>query len=392
MNEIVLFVAGGGIGAASMWFYARGQTETAVAAASAATDATLKAALATAEAAFLKTSSAAGKNDRDAMLALADQKMNAVLAPLKTDVARLQGYVERVDKERVEAYGSIATSIAQINAQHKALGEATNGLASQSGALVDALKNPTTRGRWGEIQLRRIVEMAGMVENCDFAEQSTISVKGEGRPDLTIRLPKSQVIHVDAKAPLAAYLAALEEPDARRQAELRKEHAKAVKSHVDELVKRSYHTSDGAVGFVVMYVPGEAFLQAAMAEAPELLEYAASRDVYVCGPLTLLPLLRSYALGWREVAQDLRAKEIATLGAELHDRLKIFMKHLGGVGVALGQATSRYNDAVGSLESRVLPQGRRMAEAASLHGDPIPAPLHIDTVPRIAPEMLPGLE
>jgi DNA recombination protein RmuC len=390
MNEIVLFVAGGGVGAGAGWYLAHARAQAAIAAAHVATEATMKASLATAKAAFLETASLAGKNDRDAMLTLTGERINAIIGPLKNDVSRLQSYVERVDKERVEAYGALFTSIAQINEHHKALGEATSHLSSQSGALVDALKNPTTRGRWGEIQLRRLVEMAGMVEWCDFAEQTTL--RGEGRPDLTVRLPKSQVIHVDAKAPLAAYLAALEEPDARRQADLRKEHAKAVKSHVDELVRRAYHTSGGAVGFCVMYIPGEAFLQAAMAEAPDLLEYAASRDIYVCGPLTLLPLLRSYALGWREMQQELRAKEIASLGAELYDRLRIFMKHFGSVGVALGQTISRYNDAVGSLESRVLPQGRRMAEAASLHGEPLAAAVPIDTAPRIVPDMLPGLE
>jgi DNA recombination protein RmuC len=409
MNEIIIFVAGGGLGAGAGWFLAQSRADAKIEAASDATnavikasveaarlqtDAAVKSSLAAAEAAFLKTSAVAGQQERDAMLTLTGERISAIVGPLKNDVSRLQSYVERVDKERSEAYSAISTTIAQIMDQHKMLGEATTSLSSQSGALVAALKNPTTRGRWGEFQLRRVVEMAGMVEWCDFAEQTTLSMKGEGRPDLTVRLPEQRCIHIDAKTPLAAYLAALEEPDAGRQAELRRDYAKAVKSHVDELVRRSYHTSEGSVGFCVMYVPGEAFLQAAMAEAPELLEYAASREIYLCGPMTLMPLLRSYALGWREIRQEERAKEIAELGSDLHERLKVFIKHFGGIGAALGQAIGKYNDAVGSFESRVIPQGRRMAEAASLHGEHVSAPAQIDTIPRTLslPELLPGVE
>ena len=309
-----------------------------------------------------------------------EQQFGRLFEPIKKDMTTLQENLVRYQQDQHTAYGSLSSAIKSIVEQSQDIRKQTSEWSLQTAGLVSALKNPTTRGRWGEIQLKRIVEMAGMLDWCDFDEQTAAA--DAGRPDMTVHLPGKQVVYVDAKAPLAAYLAELEETDEGRRAELRKEHARAVRAHVDALSRRAYHNVEGSIGFTIMYVPGEAFLQAAMDVSPDLIEYAAAKNIYICGPLTLLPLLRSCAFSWRQQRQEQQAQEIAKLGATLYDRLRVFATHFAGVGASIGTVVERYNEAVGSFETRLLPQGRRIKDVAALGGPDLPAPIAIDALPR----------
>jgi DNA recombination protein RmuC len=249
--------------------------------------------------------------------------------------------------------------------------------------LTSALRNPTTRGKWGEMQLRRVVELAGMEAYCDYNEQQTFDVGDErGRPDMTVALPGNSKIFVDAKVPLNAYLDAVEASDEIARREKMRAHAASFKGHVDMLARRDYQRVDGSADFVVMFVPGEAFLSAACTENPDLIEYGAGKGVYIASPLTLMALLRSYALGWQQRQQEENAKKIAEAARVLYDRLRTFVSHFGSIGSSLQKATEAYNKAVGSMESRVLPQGRKIKELASLPDAELPDLTAIETAPR----------
>ena len=313
----------------------------------------------------------------------ANAKLSELVGPVQQKLNEFDALVKAVEKQRVGAYEGLTEQIKQLSAHGGKLETAASNLATQTSVLVSALRNPSTRGKWGEVQLRRVVELAGMEPHCDFTEQQTFdSVEGQSRPDLTVKLPGDAVIFVDAKAPLNAYLDAIELVDESARREKLRAHAGAMKSHVDALARKNYARGEGSADFVVMFVPGEAFLSAACIENPDLIEYAAAKGIYISSPLTLIALLRSYALGWQQRRQEENAKQIAELGRELYDRVRVFATHFAGIGGALQRAVASYNSAVGSLESRVLPQGRRLKEVASLADAEIPEVPTVEISPR----------
>jgi len=310
-----------------------------------------------------ETNTRLAKRNRDEFLELATQR----LQPVQEKLSEFDSFVKEVERQRIGAYEGLSEQIKQLTAHGDRLADTTSNLASQTSVLLTALRNPTTRGKWGEVQLRRVVELAGMEPYCDFSEQQTFeSVDGTARPDMTVKLPGNSHIFVDAKVPLNAYLEAVEVPDEAGRREKLRQHAVAMKSHIDALSRKNYQRSEGSADFVVMFVPGEAFLSAACIENPDLIEYGANRGIYIASPLTLMALLRSYALGWQQRRQEENAKQIAVLGRDLYDAVRVFASHFSKIGAALEGAISAYNSTVGSMEGRVLPRGRKLKETASL--------------------------
>jgi DNA recombination protein RmuC len=313
---------------------------------------------------------------RDSFLTLASERFSAVVSPVQQKLTEFDAMVKAIERDRIGAYEGLRE---QING----LIERSGKMETAASQLTSALRNPTTRGKWGEVQLRRVVELAGMESYCDYDEQQTFEVGDErGRPDMTVSLPGNAKIFVDAKVPLSAYLDAVEGSDEAVRREKFRAHATAFKMHVDALAKRNYQRADGSADFVVMFVPGEAFLSAACTENPELIEYGASKGVYIASPLTLMALLRSYALGWQQRQQEENAKKIAEAARVLYDRMRSFIGHFSAIGANLQKANEAYNKAVGSMESRVLPQGRRIKELASLPDADLTELQAVETAPR----------
>lgn len=323
------------------------------------------------------------KNDlRDSTTKSAGDRVGDIVAPIAQKLGEFDKLVRDIESKRHEDTGNLKAQIANLLRRAEAMETATQSLTTQTSTLVTALKNPTTRGRWGEIQLRNVVEKAGMSSYCDFSEQQTIDVgDGRARPDMTINLPGDRKVFVDAKAPTDALQAAFEAIDEDAKRALVKRHAKALADHVDALAKRNYHSAEGSADFVIMFVPGEAFLSAACNENPMLIEYALDRGVLVAGPLSLMGLLRSFAMGWQALKQEENAKRIAAIGRELYERTAKFAEKLAKVGQNLERSVAAYNETIGSYESRLLPQGRKLKDEAELTGDLDEIDV-IDVVPR----------
>jgi len=317
----------------------------------------------------------------DALLERAKSDLHESTTHRLTEFDRM---VREIETRRSEDSGALRAQLEALLTRADKIESAANALSNQTSTLVTALRSPTTRGKWGEIQLRNVVEKAGMLEHCDFDEQQTIAFEGggRGRPDMTIRLPGNRRVFVDAKAPTDALQAALEAPDDDGRREMVKRHARLLQDHVDALAKRNYQSSEGSADFVIMFVPGEAFLSAACTENPMLIEYALDRSVLIAGPLSLISLLRSFAMGWQAVKQEENAKRIAALGRELYERTARFAEKLANVGRNLERSVGAYNDAVGSYESRLLPQGRKLKDEAAIAGDELPEPGVVDLQPR----------
>ena len=283
--------------------------------------------------------------------------INDLLSPLRESLDKHQEYVADIERNRLGAYSELKTQVAQV-AQ---TGEALRGHTSQ---LVSALRAPQVRGRWGEHQLRRIVEAAGMLEHCDFTQQHTAKVEGNTlRPDLVVRLAGGKHVVVDSKAPFSAYLESMETRDDSQRAEHLDRHAKHLRGHIKQLSSKEYWRAfDTAPEFVVLFVPADAFLDAALQRDPTLMEDAFSHDIVLATPATLIAMLRTIAYAWRQEALAEGAAQIHSLGKEMYSRLATMGGHVAKLGNSLSQAVTAYNATVGSLESRVLVSARKFAE------------------------------
>lgn len=261
----------------------------------------------------------------------------------------------------------------------EALRRSNEDVRAEARNLANAMTDSRVRGSWGEMQLRRVLENAGMVAHADFVEQRGVGGTRSLRPDVVVRLPNGRCVVVDAKAPLDAYLRAADTDDDAARAALVDQHGAAVAAHVQSLSSRRYSDAvDGSVDFVVMFVPGDAFLSAAFEARPDLLEAAAARDVILASPSTLLAFLRGVACGWRERHVAEQAAEIARLGRELHERMSVFAGHLGAVGSSLERAVDSYNDAVGSFERRLVVTARRFEDHGAGSARELTPPVPVD--------------
>jgi DNA recombination protein RmuC len=316
------------------------------------------------------------------------QAMDGLVRPLTEALRRYEAEVHQLEVKGQQAYGSVEKQLEMLATRSAELQRETNN-------LVTALRAPQVRGRWGEITLHRVVELAGMTEHCDYLEQVTVEgPTGRLRPDMVVRLPNGREVIVDAKVPLVAYLDALSAAtEEERQAALAR-HGQQVRHHMNALSAKAYWEEFGkAPAFVVMFIPGESFVAAAAHADPALIEDGMARGVVVATPTTLIALLHAIAFGWRQEQVAENAERLRTLGGELHDRMQKFTEHLERVGVALGRATGAFNEAVGSLEHRVLPSARRFRELGASAGAEIAPLKSVDVQPRslTAPE-LPGVE
>jgi DNA recombination protein RmuC len=295
----------------------------------------------------------AAKGDLDKRQTAIDE----LVKPMKESLCKVDTKLQEIEKNRLEAYSGLTEQV-------KSMRETQDLLRGETSNLVQALRRPEVRGRWGEIQLRRVVELAGMLEHCDFVEQQSVDTEeGRLRPDLIVRLPGDRIIVVDAKTPLDAYLSSIEAPDEETRTNKLRDHARQIRNHVQMLGRKKYFEQfDHSPDFVVLFIPGEIFYTAALQQDPELIEVGVADRVLITSPTSLIALLRAVSYGWRQEKLAENAREISDLGRHLYDCLAKLAEHFGKVGKELGQAVHAYNQAVASLEVKVLPSARKFKE------------------------------
>jgi len=308
-----------------------------------------------------------------------EERLSDLVTPLEAALAATRDQARQLDNERRDTEAALRGQIEQLV-------RAQSGLERETRNLVTALRRPEVRGRWGELTLRRVVELAGMVAQCDFTEQlqaGGTGSQGASRPDLIVHLPEGRELVIDAKTPLDAYLAALEAQDEATRRQQLQRHAQQVGARVRELAAKAYWAQfPRAPEFVILFIPGDQFLAAALAVQPQLIEEALAASVVLATPSTLMAVLKCVAYCWRQNQITLNARQVQELGGELHSRLSLFLAHLARVGQRLGGAVEAFNQAAGSLQRQVVPQARRLRELGATAEEPLEAPPPIDAVAR----------
>jgi len=316
--------------------------------------------------------------------------IDSLVKPMRESLDKVDAKIQDLELARTGAYEALKTQV-------QSLADSQNHLRSETGNLVRALRAPAVRGRWGEIQLRRVVELAGMVAHCDFVEQPTLHTEdGRLRPDLVVHPPGGKTIVVDAKTPLNAYLEALEAPDDETRLRFLDQHAAQVRTHIEKLSRKAYTEQFADTpDFIVLFLPGEVFFSAALERDPTLIEYGADKKIILATPTTLIGLLMAICYGWQQEKLAHNAREISQLGSELYKRFADMSAHFGRLGKSLNSSVDAFNKAAGNIETRVLVTARKFKELGAA-----PMGLEIDMVPQVeqiardlqAPELLPAPE
>ncbi len=314
------------------------------------------------------------------------QAFGELVTPVKVSLEKMNESITGLEKNRTGAYESLKQQVASMS-------ETQRLLQKETSQLVKALRQPTVRGQWGEIQLKRVVELAGMQEHCDFSlQESTPGSEGRLRPDLVVRLPGKKTIVVDAKTPLSAYLEAVEAKEEQSRKTALQRHARQVRDHVKMLGAKDYQDQfQPSPEFVVLFLPGDPFFSVALEQDPGLIEFGVDQGVILATPTTLIALLRAVAYGWRQESLTENAREISDLGRTLYDRLGVMTRHLTRLGKNIGGAVDSYNKALGTLETRVLASARKFKDLeVAPKGKELESPAPVETLTReiAAPELL----
>ena len=307
------------------------------------------------------------------------QAISKTVEPVRQTLKTFSERVNKIDERRIESEGGIKKELEKLSEMHLRLDQSTN-------SLVKALRAPQVRGQWGEMHLRRTVEMAGMINYCDFEEQSSVETD-EGqrqRPDMLIRLPNERKVVVDSKVPIAAYLDALETDSPESQSERMQAHARHLRTHIKELSTKAYWSQfDNAPEFVVLFIPNEAIFSAALEEDPSLIELGVDNKVILATPTTLIALLKAVAYGWQQEAITREAKEIAALGREIYDRLSVVIGHFVKLGKSIDQSVGNYNKAMNSVDSRLMVTARKFESLESASTETLPEINQIEKRPNL---------